>query len=198
MLENGSRALEVGVLYLSPSRTRHHVQIAPALIGRTPPGISRNRSSSSAQRSRNEPEPLIDSGFTVQMDGFGIRHAPRTGATFPILLIATRYRARVRPINVARFTVLTKVVKMRFLSHRPGRPLSDFVENTGSARAMPLRICASGFSPVGPSDSYSICATATCEFTQQHIPIGVPIFPGRSFPGPIVITSAPIELQTHP
>ena len=63
------------------------------------------------------------------MDGFGIRHAPRTGATFPILLIATRYRARVRPTNVARFTVLTKVVKMRFRSYRPGRPLSDFVEN---------------------------------------------------------------------
>ena len=65
----------------------------------------------------------------ARVAGFGIRDAPHTGATFRILSIATRNRARVRAQKCAAFRSLYQVVKMRFLSHRPDRPLSDFVEN---------------------------------------------------------------------
>ena len=69
---------------------------------------------------------------------------------------------------------------------------------SGSAMAMPLLICASGFSQVGRLTSYSIFAMGTCEFTERGIPIGVPVCPGRSFPGRMEVTSSPIEQQRHP
>ena len=102
------------------------------------------------------------------------------------------------PKNVRRFAVFTKSLKCAFF--RIGRiALSRIsLKISGSATAMPPLIYASGFSQVEHSDSYSIFATGTCEYTQQDIPIGVPIFLGRSFPGPMVVTSTPIELQRHP
>ena len=97
-----------------------------------------------------------------------------------------------------RFTVLTKSLKCVFV--RIGRVARSRISLriSGSATAMPLLIYASGFSQMGRSDSYSIFAMGTCEFTDRGIPIGVPIFLGRSFPGPMVVTSSPIELQRHP
>ena len=68
---------------------------------------------------------------------------------------------------------------------------------SGSAMTMPLLICASGFSHVGRSDSYSIFAMGTCEFIERGISIGVPVFPGRSYPGQMEVTSSPIEQQRH-
>ena len=69
---------------------------------------------------------------------------------------------------------------------------------SGSAMAMYLLICASGFSQVGRSNSYSIFAMGTCEFIVRAIPIGAPVFPGRSYPGHMEVTSSPIEQQRHP
>lgn len=68
---------------------------------------------------------------------------------------------------------------------------------SGSAMAMYLLICASGFSQVGPSYSYSIFAMGTCEFIVRAIPIGASVFPGRSYPGHMEVTSSPIEQQRH-
>jgi hypothetical protein len=64
--------------------------------------------------------------------------------------------------------------------------------------AMPFLICANEFSHVGRSDSYSIFTMGICEFTERGIPIGVPVFPGRSFQGHMEVTSSPIEQQRHP
>ena len=117
---------------------------------------------------------------------------------FRILLIATRKPGPSAGQNVKRFTVLTKSLKCVFF--RIGRVARSRISlrMSGSATAMPLLICASGFSQVGRSDSYSIFATGTCEYTRQGIPIGVPISQGRSFPGPMAVTSSPIEPQRHP
>jgi len=137
-------------------------------------------------------------GFSVTDRGASIRDAPRTGATFQDIINRDAKPGPSADQNVRRFTVLTKSLKCVFF--RIGRVARSRISLriSGSATAMPLLIYASGFSQLGRSDSYSIFATGTCEYSHQSIQIGVPISQGRSFPGPMAVTSSPIEPQRHP